>query len=348
MKAARIKATGVGRMLRTCLLLAACTPVGAATLLEYERQGDCATEFERMLIDGARARIDMRVDGTELSTLFDDGEQIMHQLMHDTRTYLTMESDDDAVDFTSDVVKSSTIHAQRQAEAVSGLDAGQAMAAFRSAQVAACPEMAALGLGDPDYADAAARCAGKMAEDARPVGDRKAAIAARTQRARVAAPSPPTDGATALQSTVRIERTAMPQQVDGRACAPERTLRGQTPLREDCRADVTTLGLDARAVRRLQRIAKVGAGMGEGLASLHPELDTREAGPPKVTLRRVCYRGGQESGKATLHIRNDAPADAALFELPPGYEPMQIAAPALTTPAQAMEALQRSGTQRPR
>ena len=69
----------------------------AATVLEYRHEGDCATDFDRMAIDGLRLRIDMSVDEFAMTTLVDDGEQLMHQVMHDSRTYMTMESDDDAV-----------------------------------------------------------------------------------------------------------------------------------------------------------------------------------------------------------------------------------------------------------
>ena len=112
-----------------------------------------------MTIDGLRLRTDMSADGFAMTTLVDVGEQLMHQVMHDSRTYMTMESDDDAVDFNSDVARSTLLHALRRVQAVTGLDHAQVMEQARAAQVAACPEMADLGYGDPDYPEAAARCA---------------------------------------------------------------------------------------------------------------------------------------------------------------------------------------------
>ncbi len=319
----------------------------AATVLEYTRDGECATEFERMAISGLHARIDMRVEGMSMSTLFDDDEQVMHQLMHDTRTYMTMESDDDAVDFTSDVGRSVSLHAEKQTKAITGMDNAQGMAAFREMQVAACPEMAALGFSDPDYAEAAQRCAQKMAS-APPVadGDRRKAIEQRVQQreTRPLAPAATGAGAPVKWSTTTAERADVPEKIDAHACTRERIMRGHVVLREDCMATVDSLGLEPRAERRLKRIAKVGKGMGEGIASLHPEADAERVGPPAISLERTCYRDGAASGHARLQIRVDATVDTDTFELPPGYAPLQMPRPADASPAQALELLQRSGT----
>lgn len=327
-------------------LLLACSAVEAGTILEYTHDGDCATEFERMAISGLHARIDMRVEGMSMSTLFDDDEQLMHQLMHDTHTYMTMESDDDAVDFTSDVGRSVSLHAEKQAKAITGMDNAQGMAAFREMQVAACPEMAALGFSDPDYADAAQRCAQKMA-NAAPVADRdrRKAIEQRVQQreARPLAPAASAAGAPVKWSTTTTERADAAATVDARTCIRERIVRGAVVLREDCMAPVDSVGLEPRAMRRLKRIAKVGKGMGEGIASLHPEAETERAAPPAISLERTCYRDGSVSGHARLRIDMDATVDSAAFELPAGYAPLQMPRPADAAPAQALERLQQAG-----
>jgi hypothetical protein len=326
------------------LLAMTCGATHSATLLEYRHEGACSTDFERMAISGLHARIDMGFEDGAMSTLFDDGEQLMHQLMHDTHTYMTMESDDDAVDFNSDVARSTSLFAEHQTRAVTGMDNQQALARFRSAQVAACPEMASLGFGDPDYAEAATRCVEKMATATMPAaGDRKDIIAQRLRQGRQAPAAPTTGGADtapATWSTTTIERDAVPGSVDGRACTTERIRRGATILREDCLADVNSLALEPRAVRRLQRIAKVGEGLGAGVASLHPEIQEHRPGPPTISLRRVCYRDGAVSGNAVLQIRADVQIDPALFELPAGYAPLQITPPSATSPAEALEALE--------
>jgi hypothetical protein len=331
------------------VLLLAC-PAGAATLLEYTREGPCPTEFERMALDGLQARIDIDVDGSSMSTLFDDDEQLMHQLMHDTRDYMTLESDDDAVDFTSDVGRSVLLHADKQTQALTGSSSAQLIEAHRQAQVAACPEMAAIGMTDPDYADAALRCARKMASTPPVAGNRASAIgeALRQRGGRPFADAGRTAAARAdasvKWSTTKTERAATTETIDGRACIRERILRGDTVLREDCYATIESLALEPRAARRLARIAKVGAGLGAGISSLQPDAAQERARPPSVSLERVCYRDGTASGRARLHIRTAVAIDASTFRLPPDYTPIEIAAPPATvSPERLLEQLQQGG-----
>jgi len=330
-------------------LLLACGAVEAGTILEYTHDGECATEFERMAISGLHARIDMQVEDMSMSTLFDDDEQLMYQLMHDTRSYMTLESDDDAVDFTSDVGRSVSLHAEKQAKAVAGMDNAQGMAAFRQAQVAACPEMAGIGFSDPDYADAARRCAAKRASTPPPGdADRRTFVGERLRQRdpRTAVPAANGGGAPVKWSTTTTERADAAETIDARPCIRERIVRGAVVLREDCMASLESLGLDARAIRRLKRIVAVGKGMGAGIASLHPETAADRAAPPAISLERVCYRDGAASGHARLRVRTDAALDAATFELPAGYAPMQMPHPADAPSAQALERLQESGSLR--
>lgn len=324
------------------LLLAAglsCCGAHAATVLEYRHEGECATDFERMAIDGLRLRIDMRVEGIEMTSLVDDDEQLMHQVMHDARTYMTMESDDDAVDFNSDVARSTLIHSRRQVQAVTGMDDDEVIARARAAQVAACPEMAGLGFGDPDYAEAASHCAEKMAADA--MKDRPSRTQAIAQaRSRAGAPEPAAAAPSARWSTTTVERDPAETLVDGRRCTVERIRRGTSVLREDCLAAVDSLGLEPRAVRRLARLARVGEGLGAGIVSLHPELEQeRREGPPTISLRRTCYREGRAVGSAMLGIRAGAAIDPAQFELPAGYAPLQVGRPSAQAPQEALELL---------
>ena len=331
------------------LLLLAC-PAGAATLLEYTHEGSCATDFERMALSGLHARIDMDVEGSTMSTLFDDGEQLMYQLMHDTRNYMTLESDDDGVDFTSDVGRSVLLHADKQVQAITGSSSAQIIEAYRQAQVAACPDMAAMGMADPDYADAALRCAQKMASAPPVTGDRTDALGQVLQRrgGRTAASAgrgaPAGADAAVKWSTTKTERGATAETIDGRSCIRERILRGDTVLREDCLATIESLALEPRAARRLARIAKVGAGLGAGIASLQPEAARAPARPPSISLERVCYRDGSASGRARLRIRTDVAIDASTFELPPGYAPLEMAPPpGDVSPERLLEQLQQGG-----
>jgi len=309
----------------------------AATVLAYRHEGACPTEFDRMTIDGLRLRTDMSVDGFAMTTLVDDGEQLMHQVMHDSRTYMTMESDDDAVDFNSDVARSTLLHARRRVQAVTGLDHAQVMEQARAAQVAACPEMADLGYGDPDYPEAAARCAERMA--AAVAADAPASRAEALSRPRARGQDRRPAAAPPAWTTTTRERDGVAIEQDGHRCTVERIRRGGTVLREDCLADVDALGLEPRAVRRLARLAKVGEGLGAGVVDLHPEMqqDLR-AGQPTISLRRTCYSEGKPVGHATLGIRTGVAVEPSQFELPAGYEPLQLGADAQDDALDLLEA----------
>lgn len=305
--------------------LAIAANAGAGTILEYRRDGDCATDFDRMAIDGLRARIDLTVDGSAMSTIADDGEQLTTQLLHEFGSYMTMESDDDAADFQSDVVRSSHLHATKQAEALTGQSSADAVAAFRTRQIAECPDMAELGFGDPDYAQAAARCAASTAARAAKEGDggRRRAIGAAIADGAQRSPAPPAPAASApAWRTSRIE-SGDQGEIEGRRCRVERLVRGASVLREDCTSAIADLGLEPAALRRLNRIADVGATVGRGLAELHPDM-ADEAGPARVALSRRCYRDGHPTGSATLTIRNGVSVPADTFEIPGGYRPMRL------------------------
>lgn len=309
-------------------VLAACATAQAGTVVEYGRDGDCATEFDRMAIDGLRARIDMTIDGSAMSTIADDGEQQTTQLLHELRRYMTMESDDDAVDFQSDVMRASHIHAGRQAEALTGLDA--AAAAFRAQQIAACPELAELGFADPDYPEAAARCAESMAATAtaqRGHGDRRRAIGTAIA-AGPAQPEPAQPSASAAAAPWRTTHVEHGEEIeiDGRRCRIERLMRGDRVLREDCTSTIADLGLEPAALRRLNRIASVGATLGRGVAERHPEA-ADESGPPRVALSRRCFRDGRQTGTATLTIRAGVTVPADRFEIPGNYRPLTLGEP---------------------
>jgi hypothetical protein len=332
------------RRLAVFLALASSAGVApAATVLEYRHEGDCATDFDRMAIEGLHMRIDMRVEEFEMTSLIDDEEQLMHQVMHETRTYTTMESDDDAVDFNSDVARSTLLNARRQTQAATGMGHEDVMLQARAAQVAACPEMAGLGFGDPDYPEAASRCAEKMsatARSARP--SREDVLALARGRASAGAGAAPARASEAPVSwnTTTLERETSVTRVDDRDCTVERIRRGAAVLREDCVAPVDSMALEPRAVRRLARLAKVGAGLAAGIDELHPELQSEKgSGPPTISLRRTCYRDGHAIGNATLRIRTEVAVDPGEFELPAGYAPLQVDMPSTDMPADVQELL---------
>jgi hypothetical protein len=304
----------------------------ASTVLEYEVDGTCATDFTRMSFDGLYARFDHDAGGAPMSTIFDDSEQLMYVLMHDSRNVMTMESDDDAIDFQSDVGRSTMLYAGKQTEKVTGMDQNQMIAQAQAAQVAACPELAEMGFSDPDYAAAAERCAQKMsAMPSDPQAQREMAEAmlesmnggGKSRRAKpAAAPAEPLRWV-----TTSTEADGTEQQIAGMTCRDETTRRGDTVLRRQCVVEVDALQLEASAMRRLKRIVKVGEGISAGISSLNPEANPDAGQPAKVALQRTCFEQGNRTGTATLRIKRDAPIDESIFAVPAGYEPLEISMP---------------------
>lgn len=314
------------------LILACSLPAQAATVLEYEVDGRCETDFTRMSFDGLFARVDTTLDEVSTSTIFDDGEQMMYLLLHDSREVMTMESDDDAIDFQGDVGRSASIYAGKQVEQVTGMDSTRMLAQAQATQIAMCPEMEGIGIADPDYAAAATRCAQTMATrmQADPQAQRELmdaygidAGAGSRGRARTA-PSP---AAAPTWRTTTLDRDGSQQVLDGITCGNETLRRGETVLRSQCLAEVDALPLEPPAKRRLARMQTIGRGMASGIASLHPEAVDDQDGPATVALVRHCHEGGRETGRATLRIRRDVTLEASIFEPPAGYAPMQMQLP---------------------
>jgi len=307
--------------------LALAMPAQAATVLEYDVEGRCATDFTRMVFDGLDARIDSEAGGSAMTTLFDDGEQLMHVLMHDSRNVMTMESDDDAVDFQSDVGRSSMLYSNNQVEKLTGMDSGAMMAQAQQAMAQACPELAEMGFSDPDYAAAAERCSRTMGQQATAMDPRMQKDMLRAMQGKGPAPRRAPPAEPPRWSTTQTDRGGDTRRVAGLDCTVESTRRGEVLLREQCVIPVAALELDAAATRRLDRITKVGRGISAGIAELHPEMNPEPEAAPMLALERSCYEGGQRTGRATLRIERQAAADAALFTVPAGYEPLQFTPP---------------------
>lgn len=311
------------------LVLALATSAAhAGTVLEYDVTGTCATEFTRMQFDGLNARIDQSMDGSDMSTLFDDSEQLAHMLMHDTRNVMTMESDDDAIDFQSDVGKSTLHFAGNRTRALTGMDNNQMMEQARAMQVAMCPEMADMGFADPDYADAAARCAERMQQQAQAAQGRRPDMVAAMAAARsgrgdmphgLVVPRAEAPATAQTWSTTTTDRYGGEETIGGLGCRVETMRRGDVVLREQCVTEVEKLALDASAMRRIKRIVAIGQGMGEGISQVYPDMDPDRDQPASLPLRRTCYAGGRQTGTATLQVRRNVDLPADTFAIPEGY-----------------------------
>jgi hypothetical protein len=117
----------------------------------------------------------------------------------------------------------------------------------------------------------------------------------------------------------RIDRDAGEAEVGGVACLRREHLRAGELVREDCYAAASGLHLDDLETRRIARFTKVMRAWSESFVpgGAKPDSDDR------VLVRRTCYAGGHERGRATLAI-DKAPIAEARFEVPAGYEPVDL------------------------
>jgi hypothetical protein len=126
-----------------------------------------------------------------------------------------------------------------------------------------------------------------------------------------AAPTPP--------KPERIDRDVDEIVVDGIACTRREHLRGGVLAGEDCLATPAALHLGEAETKRIARFSQSIRAWSRSLVpdEMQPKVDDR------VLVRRLCYAGGQETGRATLAI-DRAPISASRFEVPAGYAPMDL------------------------
>jgi len=117
----------------------------------------------------------------------------------------------------------------------------------------------------------------------------------------------------------RIDRDAGEADVGGISCLRRQHLRAGELVREDCYATAAGLHLGEVETRRIARFTKAMRSWSHSLVpdGAQPESDDR------VLVRRLCYAGGHESGRATLAI-DKAPISESRFEVPAGYKPADL------------------------
>jgi hypothetical protein len=138
----------------------------------------------------------------------------------------------------------------------------------------------------------------------------------------IAMPGMPGAGATQAPpppKPERIDRDAGEVDVAGITCMRREHLRGGALVREDCYTTAAGLHLGEVETRRIARFTKT---MRSWSRSLVPDRTQPEA-DDRVLVRRICYAGGHESGRATLAI-DTAPISGSRFEVPAGYKPMDL------------------------
>jgi hypothetical protein len=130
----------------------------------------------------------------------------------------------------------------------------------------------------------------------------------------------------AAQAAPVVEQTGEQREIGGLACTVERVTQDGQPLREDCRAPLEALGLDAADLKRLQRaigrMEKLAGTIRDNFRMARGSM--REANQPQnLVIARRCFDHGQPGGTVALHVRREA-APAEWFSTPTDYGRMDM------------------------
>ena len=293
------------------LLAAGACAAQADTILEYSGNTTaCHADFERLAVHGPALRIDQAPPQQDFSFAYDGVEKTGVVLDRGHKQFFEMEFDDETIDFQGDVMKSTSTmvnkkmqQAQNQAAQVSGGSAQFNMGPNGMPQI------------DPKMMDA------MMQQSMQHLNkEQRAQMEQAMQNMRQyyggAAPSAPVITATGEQ-----------REVNGLRCAVERVTRDEQVLREDCRAPLDALGLDAADLKRLQRalarMQKFAASVRENLHVAGVKMDREQADVQHLLVERRCYEQGSDNRAVTLGVRREsAPAD--WFERPADYTQMDM------------------------
>jgi len=311
----------------------------ADTRISYRSEGGCAGDFDRVELKDHRFRADSHQGENDGSMIYDGAEKLAYFVDHRTRTFMQIEMDEDAIDLQSDVMKSLRTKMRKESgfdpfEMAKSLCPGLSAANARDRtpdDPIDCGNGTTLGGADgkPMNRDAMASAmkdgrmpgvdAESLAQMQKLMQEQMASLPpeqqAEMQRMMGGAASPSQNRSPAPQ---RIDRDAGEAKVGDIVCTRREHLRGDEMLREDCYAPAAALALGDVETRRIARITKT---MQDWSRSLAP--DAGSAADDRVLVRRVCYAGGHESGRATLVI-DRAPIEEARFEMPSGYAPMSL------------------------
>jgi hypothetical protein len=261
-----------------------------------------------------------------MSMVYDAAEKVGVALDHKRKQFFELEFDDDAIDFQSDVMKSTSNMVdkktqQMQAQMPPGRSPG-AMGRSPSAAVAM---------------DSQERSTEAMDGRERPQVDPKLMEQmmqqnmqhmTKEQRAQMetAMKNMRSSGYFGPQSEPVIEATGERREVSGLACSVERVTQDGALVREDCRTTLDALGLDAADLKRMQRTIQRMQKYADAVTAnlrLVRKVKRDNADPEHLLVERRCFDQGKPIGDVTLRVRREsAPAD--WFVTPADYGRMDM------------------------
>ena len=314
----------MNRAIYTCIFCAATSAAHADVVLEYGgASAACHGDFSRVAVQGLSLRVDSAPPGQDHSFVYDGAEKAGVALDHRRKQFFEMEFDDDAIDFQGDVMKSTSTMVDRKMQQVQAQASGHMAARCMPSPGHACPPeggaMAGpIGAGMPQIDP-------KMMEQLMqqnmqgmsPEQRAKMQEAMKNLRASgyagigSAAPSEPV-----------IEATGEQREVNGIACTVERVTADGVLVREDCRASLDAIGIDAADLKRLQRafarMQKFAASMRDNLHFVNAAAKHDRADPQHLLVARRCFEQGQPAGDVTLKLSRESPPEE-WFRTPPDY-----------------------------
>ena len=334
-----------------CVLAALPAIALADDTITYRSEGGCNGDFERIEMKSSFLRVDSGNGGHAGSMIYDHSEKVAYFIDHGSHSFMQTELDEDAIDLQGDIMKSLRTKMRKQG----GIDP------FDMAQ-SLCPDMASSAANRDRQPDEPIECGnGMTVGGAGAAANRDEMIAAMKngqmpamdantqammqkmmeqqlarmppeQRARVQQAMAQSGGSMTMlgmpggntaqappPKPERIDRDAGEADVGGITCMRREHLRAGELVREDCYSTAAGLHLGEVETRRIGRFTKA---MRAWSRTLVP--DGMQAEPDdRVLVRRVCYAGGHESGRATLAI-DTAPISESRFEVPAGYKPIDL------------------------
>ena len=295
------------------LFVVGCAAAHADAVLEYSgADSACHADFARLAVQGLSLRVDSAPPQQDMSFVYDAAEKVGVALDHGRKRFFEVEFDDDAIEFQGDVMKSTSTMVDKKVQQMeSQMPRSAAASPNREAGMAGMPQI------DPKLMES------MMQQNMEHMTKEQRAQMEQAMR------SMRESGYTGLGATQPepvVEATGERRDVGGIACTVERVTQGGQLVREDCRAAIGAIGLDAADLKRLQRallrMEKFAASIRENMrfvrAAKSETVDTQH-----LLVARRCFDRGSPRGDVTLQLRHDA-APAAWFSTPAGYARMDM------------------------
>jgi hypothetical protein len=276
-------------ILMFCMALIPCVSL-ADVSLTYPQQEQCRSSVTALLISGSRMRFDSVMDNKKYSMLFDGMEEMITTLDHSGRQYWQTEVDEDALDYSKDVMSSTGTYLDKQ------------MQAMQSQMKQQCAQMEKQGFNCGNMTDLSAMMKNAQAMSGQQMP--KVEIKQSDKNQLVAG--------MACKTFDRYE--------NGRKSTEECYVEPKDLLMSD--KDKKYL------LRNLKVILHYGdsvSGFADKLQAMN-NLAPPQPDPANkdVLLSQVCFMpDGNEAGRVEARINNDA-IDSANFEIPPGYQLMSM------------------------